>query len=131
MALSESQIESRRAAQKRYKERNAEKLRAAALARYYAKHEANKTVQRERARAIRKRGAIRWRLAEPRSVRAAAKSLRWRSSMRSSNGDYGGSVWDQVMVYGNGRVIRSQERGARVDASQGPGAVWLRKKALI
>jgi hypothetical protein len=71
-----------KAAQQRYRERNRERQSAAALARYYAKHEVNKETQKLRARErVRRRGtAGKWH-GTPRSLREKVKSLTHWSDM--------------------------------------------------
>jgi hypothetical protein len=78
-------------------------------------------------RSVRARGVVTWRLKPPRGFARLAAQLRWRTTLRSTNGShFDGSVWDYMAMFGDSHKIRFREKMADAASSSGPGLKWLR-----
>jgi hypothetical protein len=74
------------------------------------------------------RGVVTWRLKPPRSLASWSGRLRWRTTLRSTNGELVvASVWELMELFGDGSRIRFRERMLDRDMSREPGAKWLRE----
>ena len=79
--------------------------------------------------AAKSRGVVLHRQKLPRSLAAWARRLRWRITLRSTNGvDVGLSAWSLIELYGVAE-IRFRERTMDREMCVGPAAKWLRENS--
>ena len=119
----------KKAKAREYYVRNRERIRAQQKERRAtaAGRETNKRCSDEWYQRAKGRGVVVWRLKPPRGLEKLAAALRWRTTLKSSNGAPGGSVWEYMMLFGDAKRIRYRDKMADAGSASGPGSKWLRR----